>query len=163
MKYRLGRHGFFAAVRPWTAALMMSAALPACTTASIDDVAPVAPTSSTLSTATAPEPTPRPDEAEPALTEQALAPAEGDTAAIDAVAGPRNSGRYPNLNVTPGTAAPQITPEEKAAMLKELQAKQKGVADAAAKAKPADQVEALRELGARHGADALKEIEEKSE
>ena len=48
-------------------------------------------------------------------------------------------------------------------MLKELQAKQKGVADAAAKAKPADQVEALRELGARHGADALKEIEEKDE
>jgi hypothetical protein len=156
MKYRFGGHGFFAAGRIVSAALLMSAALPlaACTTASIDDVAP-APAATSASTA--PQPTPRPEA--PGADGQALASADGDAEAAEPGAGPRNTGAYPNLNVTPGTASAQLTPSEKAALLAELRAKQAGAAAAVAKARPADQIEALRALGDRHGDDALKEIE----
>jgi hypothetical protein len=162
MKYRFREHGFFAAGRRLAPALLMSAALPlaACTTASIDDVAP-ATSASAPAASTAPQPVPRPDE--PGVSEQALATVEGNAAAAEPATGPRNSGVYPNLNVTPGTAAAQLTPAEKAAMLAELRAKQEGAAAAVAKARPADQLEALRELGERHGDDVLKEIEKKPE
>lgn len=163
MKYRLGGHGFFDAGRAGWAALFLSAALPlaACTTASIDEVAPSAPAVSTASGATVPQPTPRPEE--PAASEQALAPVEEDRAAAEPPTRPRNTGQYPNLNITPGTAAEQITPEEKTEMLGELRAKQAAVAAEAAEARPADQVEALREIGARHGEEALKAIEAQSQ
>jgi len=150
MKYRLGGDGFIAAGRRLAPALLISAALPlaACTTASIDDVAPAAATAAS----TAPQAAAQPEE--PGTAEQALAPVAAEPAT-----GPRNSGAYPNLNVTPGTAAAQLTPEEKAALLAELRARQEGAAAAVAKARPADQLEALRQLGERHGEDVLKEIE----
>lgn len=156
MKYRFGGHGFFAARRTAAAVLLMSAALPlaACTTASIDDVAPV-----TAASATAPQPLPPPTA--PGAAGPALASVEDN--AVEPVSGPRNTGAYPNLNITPGTAAEQLTPAQKAALLAELRAKQAKAAADVAKARPADQLDALTELGARHGDEVLKQIEAKSE
>jgi hypothetical protein len=158
MKYRVGGDGFIAAGRPLAvaAAVSVSFALAACTTASIDDVAPVAP-----AVATVPQPTPRPEE--PPVTEQALLPVDNDAQPSELAGGPRKTGEFPNLNVQPGAAAAQITPAEKAAMLGELRAKQAGVAAAAANAKPPDRVQNLRRLGSKHAEDALEAIEKESE
>lgn len=71
----------------------------------------------------------------------------------------RDTGEFPNLNVTPGTAAEQLTPEEKAASLAELKARQQRVTATAERLKPADEQERLRALGETHGANALKVIE----
>ncbi len=103
----------------------------------------------------------RPDET--AVAEQALLPVEPAAEPADPTGSARTTGEFPNLNVLPGTAAAQITPEEKAVMLGELRAKQAGVAAAAARAKPADQVQNLRKLGATHAKDALEDIEKKAE
>ena len=42
------------------------------------------------------------------------------------VEGAANTGSYPNLNIAPQAAAPQISPEERAAKLAALQAAQRG-------------------------------------
>lgn len=72
---------------------------------------------------------------------------------------PANTGRYPNLNIAPQNAAPQLTPEETSAKLAELQAVQ-----SAAQASPGDPRAAadaaeLATLAASHGSETLKQIE----
>jgi len=70
-----------------------------------------------------------------------------------------DTGTFPNLNVPPQTAAAQITPDEKAALLGELGAARNAQAAAASGATSTANPALLKKLAARHGQDALEEIE----
>lgn len=85
-------------------------------------------------------------------------PLGGDIAKRNASSGPANSGSYPNLNIAPGTAAPQLTEAEAAAKKAALKAEQRALAAAAPKA-PADDAQRLKKLAATHARDTLAEIE----
>lgn len=119
-----------------------------CTTASIEDAAPVA--------ATAFPPTPgsgatvAPVVAEPPVAAQALQEEKA----------PRDTGRFPNLNVTPNKATEQITAADKEASVAELKAAQKRQAAGVASVSTGDDANELRELGSTHADDALKTIEQ---
>ncbi|GHC78836.1 hypothetical protein [Limoniibacter endophyticus] len=70
-----------------------------------------------------------------------------------------NTGTYPNLNIKPQTAAPQLTPEQVAASKAELAATRDGArAAAGADASPAS-TEELRSLARSHGDETLKVIQ----
>lgn len=158
MTYRFEAHGLFAAVRWPAASVALGLLVSGCSTSSsIDDLAPQPVAAQTL-----PAPV-QPDAAavtatEPAVTEQAMLPAERRTSPPP-VGSVVNTGEFPDLNVTPGAAAEQITPEEKAAALSALKARQQRQQAAAERVRPPDEQERLRQLGQNHGADALKVIE----
>lgn len=81
-----------------------------------------------------------------------------EIAARNSSSGPAETGEYPNLNIVPGTAAPQLSAEEIAAKKAALKARQTAVA-AAAPDKPKVNAARLKKLAATHAKDALKEIE----
>lgn len=70
----------------------------------------------------------------------------------------RDTGTYPNLNIKPGVAAQQLTPEQTAAAQAQLRASQQANASGPA-AGPNDEA-ALRKLAAGHGKEALDVIED---
>ncbi len=83
---------------------------------------------------------------------------DADLAKRNTASGPADSGSYPNLNIAPGTAAPQLTEAEAAAKKAALKAEQRALA-AAAPAAPRDDAQRLKKLAATHAKDTLAEIE----
>ena len=71
----------------------------------------------------------------------------------------QGAGTYPNLNVPPAAAAPQISAEQKAAETEGLRARREQLAAQAGQRGVSDDAEALRRLAGRHGEETLKEIE----
>ena len=69
---------------------------------------------------------------------------------------PKDTGTFPNLNVTPQAATTQISPEEKQAHIDELHTAQQGQAATAAAGKAPTNPVLLRKLAATHAEDALK-------
>lgn len=69
------------------------------------------------------------------------------------------SGSYPNLNVPPQIAAPQITSEQKEAQANALRERRQQQENQSAIRSAQDNTAELRQLGNRHAEDALKEIE----
>jgi hypothetical protein len=77
---------------------------------------------------------------------------------------PRVSGAYPNLNIRPGAAAAQLTPEESKAMLADLRSTQTRLAGSNARAaRSVPSADELRRIGAAHGDSTLKEIASQSQ
>src|SRR5690606_25206647 len=91
---------------------------------------------------------------------QATASAAADTTGrVAPVAeGPRNTGQFPNLNIPPKTAAPQLSDAEKTQKQAALRAEQRQQA-ATGGSVANDQAE-LAKLGKTHADQTLEEIEE---
>lgn len=102
-----------------------------------------------------------------ALEPQAAAAAQAAPADIGAPASAPTSaptraptaGTYPNLNVAPPAAAPQITPQQKAQETAGLRAKRAQLAQETGGAAAADDAQELRRLAGTHAEQVLKEIE----
>lgn len=69
-----------------------------------------------------------------------------------------NTGAYPNLNIKPGVAAEQITPEERAAKGQELKQAQ-AAAVRSGGSPPANRLSELRALNQTHAKKTLEQIE----
>jgi hypothetical protein len=123
--------------------------LAGCTTNSVDDLAPQ---SATLFPAA-------PDSNPLETARMASADIEGDIAARHRRNAPSNSGEYPNLNITPGIAAPQFTKEEAAAKKAALKVTAAQVQAETAGEKAKTDTARLRKLAREHGKEALNEIE----
>lgn len=158
-----GRVGLFALrLLPIAAAAVIAAG---CSTTNLEDVAPVA---SMQAPQTLPEAMPPPASASTAVAPVAVAPAPPPAtvaAQPEVAAAPvrdaLDTGSFPNLNVPPGTAAPQFTPSERAAKLAELGSKRTITQSGPATnpAVEAAKVKRLRLLAQTHAADTLKAIE----
>lgn len=142
------RHSIFSAGRLAVAglALISLPLLAACATATIEDAVPVAAT----------EPAP----AQPVATADGAA---ADDSAVSALLGEpqrdgRDTGTFPNLNVPPAVAAPQLSAADKRARLDELAAARRQQALEAASARPSASPAELRRLQRQHE-KVLQEIE----
>ena len=127
------------------AALTVLVVLQACTTASLEDASPVA--------AFPPPPVAAP--VAKAATNEPPVRAQ----ALQAERGAKDTGAFPNLNITPGKAAEQISNEDKAASIAQLKAVQQRQAAGGPSVTAADEEAELRALGESHARDALKTIE----
>lgn len=100
------------------------------------------------------------DAVPPGALPPAAATAPEATAAHPDAARPPTAGTYPNLNVAPPAAAPQITAQQKAEEEAQLRARREQLARAMPGAAGAGADAAtLRRLAATHGEEALREIE----
>lgn len=144
------RHSFFSAGRLVFAGLALTALplLAACATATIEDAVPVAAT----------EPAP----AQPMAATTAERAAADDSAVSALLGEPQRDGRdtgtFPNLNVPPAVAAPQLSAADKRARLDELAAARRQQAAEAASARPSASPAELRRLQRQHE-KVLQEIE----
>ncbi|MBO6716556.1 MAG: hypothetical protein JJ913_01225 [Rhizobiaceae bacterium] len=87
-----------------------------------------------------------------------LATAGCQSASIeDVVPGARNTGTYPNINVAPQAETEQLTDEEAASQLVNLQSRRD--AQNAAPASQATEVERLRRLRQTHAEETIEQIE----
>ncbi|CAG1002864.1 hypothetical protein RHIZO_02970 [Rhizobiaceae bacterium] len=142
------------------------AGLSGCTTASLEDAAPLAATvEATLpeQITTIPTPTPVSGDAVAAIPDAgATAAADSveatESAAVDAQGSARQTGQYPNLNIVPTAAAPQLTAAEKNAKLAELEAARRQAVGGAS-GKPVSNDAKLKKLARTHAEEALKQIE----
>lgn len=139
-----------------------------CTTTSLEDVAPEAATideTAQSQTAAIPAPTAPPNAGEP-VSNEALPEAAGTTAVAatqaeisgEAQGSGRNTGQFPNLNIPPVAAAPQLTSAERQAKLAELAAARQA-AQSGASVKPAANQAELKKLARTHAQEALEQIE----
>ena len=140
------------------------AALSGCATASLEDAAPTtAAIDATLPEQTGAVPTPTPlsggtvsgsAPASPgaATVADAEIPAAGKPAAAS------QTGQYPNLNIVPTAAAPQLTVAERNAKLAELAAAQRQAVRGASGRPTANEAK-LKKLAKTHAQSALQEIE----
>jgi len=139
-----------------------AAGLCGCTTASLEDAAPMTATvEATLPEQTSAIPTPTPSGASPAALPDTGVAAAGesvDGTAAEAPRSARTTDQYPNLNIVPTAAAPQLTAADRRAKLAELAAAQKQ-AERAASGKPISNDAKLKKLAKTHAQNALKEIE----
>lgn len=130
-------------------AAVLAAGLTGCTTVSLQDAAPTP-----LDLAA---PAPVPDQSEPPQSPQA------DPVAIAAErpAGPVNEGQYPNLNLAPVRHEDRISTSTEAADIARLTRQREALALDAADdgSAAAAEAERLRQLGATHADNALREIE----
>ncbi|MGC4023975.1 MAG: hypothetical protein QM744_01640 [Mesorhizobium sp.] len=76
----------------------------------------------------------------------------------DPSSGATNTGTYPNLNVKPATATAQLTQEERDAAVASLKGASAGQTAAGKGAGTTASEAQLRQLGATHSDEALKEI-----
>jgi hypothetical protein len=154
----------------FVAAICVPAVLSACGTATIDNAVPQSAASlqtPATSEATGAVPEPRPDPAASGVAAvaavepvQPTRPANGMMPADARAGAPVNTGTYPNLNIPPKVAAPQLTPAERNDKIGELRAAQKqaqlaGKGDVPNKGDLAD----MARKGKTHAADTLKAIE----
>jgi hypothetical protein len=79
---------------------------------------------------------------------------------VSMTAGAKDTGTFPNLNIKPEVAAPQLTQAETDAKLAQLKAAKNAQAAKGGAPKVGNQA-ALATLAKRHGADTLKQIEGK--
>lgn len=154
-------------MRGWRGVALIAfavAGLSGCTTANIDDVVPVAAAEQGLpeQTAAIPTPTPAGGDAGVAVAETAAVAAgtgqPAESAAAEAQGLARLTGQFPNLNIVPTAAAPQLTGAEKRAKLAELDAARKQAVKGAS-GEPVSDDAKLKKLARTHAEDALKEIE----
>ena len=87
---------------------------------------------------------------------------DDEIASRNASSMPAETGQYPNLNVAPGAAAPQLTAEESAAKKAALKAEQQAVASTPTPRQNGNPSN-LKKLARSHAQDVLKEIEGGSE
>ena len=134
-------------------------AVAGCTTGSINDIAPASSTGtqSAVSTDQFP-PAPGAEPPDPLNRPAMGGDLSDEIAARNASSELANTGKYPNLNIIPGTAAPQLTQEEIAAKKAALKARREAVVKTKAE-KPKMNAARLKKLAATHAKDALKEIE----
>lgn len=92
------------------------------------------------------------------LAAAGCASSASNSAAVGA-RGAQDTGTYPNLNIAPQVAAPQLTEEEKAAKLAQLHAAQQRQGGAGSGA--AADTKSMTALARQHGTEALKAIEGK--
>lgn len=157
-------------LRGWRGVALVALAvtgLSGCTTASLEDAAPTAAVAEmALPEQTSAVPTPPPVSGDPVA-----AIPENGTAAVAAATGEmpndpagetqgsaRQTGQYPNLNIVPTAAAPQLTAAEKNAKLAELEAARKQAVRGAS-GKPVSNDTKLKKLAKTHAEQALKQIE----
>jgi hypothetical protein len=145
------------------------AALSGCATTSIEEIAPVAATAKQpLPELTSAIPTPS-TAPEPASASVAAAPEAAGGRAVAAAGGAaaaggegqgsgNNTGRFPNLNVVPVAAAPQLTASERRAKLAELEAARKKAVEGVS-GKTQSSEARLKKLAKSHAKDALEKIE----
>lgn len=88
----------------------------------------------------------------------AVAAAGCSSTSEDPGTGAVNTGNYPNLNIKPGVAADQFTPEERAAKGQELKSAQTAAVRSGG-SPPANEQAALTSLSRTHGKKTLDEIE----
>jgi len=88
----------------------------------------------------------------------AMLAAAGCTTPDDASSGAVNTGTYPNLNIKPATATTQLSQEERDAAVASLKGASAGQAVAGKGAGTTASEAQLRQLGATHSDEALKEI-----
>jgi hypothetical protein len=74
--------------------------------------------------------------------------------------GPKDTGAFPNLNIPPKSAAPQLTSDQTKTKLAELKADQSGQSSPGATPSPSDAA-TLSTLAKTHAGDTLKSIEGK--
>ncbi len=96
-----------------------------------------------------------------ATTEQPPSPVAEEAVPVVAPAEARapTAGTYPNLNVAPSAAAPQITPQQRASEAAGLRAKRDQLARETGGAGAGDDSQKLRTLANTHADKVLKEIE----
>ncbi len=87
---------------------------------------------------------------------ESAVPASGQAESV----GPKDTGTFPNLNIAPQRAAPQLTDAETKAKLARLDAERAATQRSAAGSGADASAAALRSLAANHGKDTLREIEE---
>lgn len=150
--------------------LGLAAALAGCATTDIEDIAPVAaPIEQPLPEQTSAIPTSSTTVAapvsvqSPAVPEAAGGQAVASTGGVGAAGGEvqrsgNNTGQFPNLNVVPVAAAPQLTASEQRAKLAELEAARKKAVRGASGKTQANETR-LKKLAKSHAEDALEEIE----
>lgn len=143
MTQRLAKKNFWD-LRWRLAAVIAAVCLaPGCATSTTGDAAPTAATPAAQAPAiAAAEPTPG------TVTEVQLSSGE-----------PKNTGTFPNLNIPPQSAAPQISAQQKAARLAELRAARSGQTAPPGAAGTAASKARLKKLASSHATEALKEIE----
>jgi len=135
------------------------AALSGCATASLEDAAPTtAAIDATLPEQTVAVPTPTPLNGGVSVASGAAATSVADIPAAGMSAPARQTGQYPNLNIVPTAAAPQLTAAERNAKLAELAAAQRQAVRGAS-GKPTANEAKLKKLAKTHAQSALKEIE----
>jgi hypothetical protein len=179
MHHHIGGQVFFGLSKVRRAAILPAVLMvSACATASIDDAVPVAattpqpvattttaaPMNTVATTTAAPTTTVATTTAAPVSAAAPVAgaaqPAAQTAAAATPPGGPVNTGRYPNLNVTPPSATTILTPEETAAKTAEITAARDALA-ARDPGTPADEQAKLKKLAATHADETLKKIEGK--
>lgn len=113
-----------------------------CRTTSLEDVAPTSLT----------------PPAEPVAETETMAsdPQTSSAAPGQEGGGARDTGRYPNLNIMPSGETAQISEEERAAKIAELEAAKKEAQSAGGK--NGDEAEKLRRIARKHAEETLKEI-----
>jgi hypothetical protein len=144
MTQRLGRKNFWD-LRWRLAAVIAAVCLaPGCATSTTGDAAPTAAATpgQTTPAIAATEPTPT------TITEVQLSSGE-----------PKNTGTFPNLNIPPQSAAAQISAQQKAARLAELNAARSGQKAPPGAAGTSASKTRLKKLASSHATEALKEIE----
>lgn len=143
------------------------AALSGCATASLEDAAPTtAAIDATLPEQTVAVPTPTPlaggtgagASGPAAASVESATVTDADIPAAGITAPARQTGQYPNLNIVPTAAAPQLTAAERNAKLAELAAAQRQAVRGAS-GKPTANEAKLKKLAKTHAQSALKEIE----
>jgi hypothetical protein len=157
-------------LRAWRGVALVALAVAGfsgCTTASLEDAAPTPPLSGmTLPEQTSAVPAPPPVSGDPvaAIPESntaTVAAANGEmpvNPASETQGSARQTGQYPNLNIVPTAAAPQLTAAEKNAKLAELEAARKQALRGAS-GKPVSNDAKLKKLAKTHAEQALKQIE----
>lgn len=128
----------------WRLAAVIAAVClaPGCATSTTGDAAPTATPAAQAPAIAAAEPTPG------TVTEVQLSSGE-----------PKNTGTFPNLNIPPQSAAPQISAEQKAARLAELKAARTSQTPPPGSADTSASKARLKKLASSHAAEALEEIE----
>lgn len=135
------------------------ATLSGCATASLEDAAPTtAAIDATLPEQTVAVPTPTPLNGGVSVASAAAATSVADIPAAGMSAAASQTGQYPNLNIVPTAAAPQLTAAERNAKLAELAAAQRQAVRGAS-GKPTANEAKLKKLAKTHAQSALKEIE----
>jgi hypothetical protein len=159
--HRIGGHVFsgFGGVPAGFFAGALLLAVAGCTTGSINDIAPASSTGTQSAVATDQfPPAPGAEPPDPLNRPAMGGDLSDEIAARNASTGPADTGQYPNLNIIPGAAAPQLSQDEIAAKKAALKARRQAVVDAAPD-KPKVNAAKLRKLAADHAKDALNEIE----
>jgi hypothetical protein len=140
MTQRLTRKNFWDLRWRLTAVIAAVCLAPGCATSTTGDATPTAASQAPAIAETDPTPA--------TVTEVQLSSGE-----------PKNTGTFPNLNIPPQSAAPQISAQQKAARLAELRAARSGQTAPPGSTDTSASTARLKKLASSHAVEALEEIE----